>query len=582
LLAASAFAWGASTAAEAPWRVTRSTHFEIYTQADDGQAHVAAARFERLWTFFEQSGLSSNNAAPVRVIAFRSRGEFDSYKPRAGAAAFYAGTERRDYLVLPGLQSARFVAAAHEYTHARIHASGLKLPPWLSEGLADFFSTVRISERESDLGGELPARIDVLRHNRWMPISELLASPGPSAQLQLSGTALFYAQSWALTEMLALSEGYQSKFWELVNRLSAGSASAGELQRTYSKPLSQIEEDLRRWVEGGRYKQLRLPGVSSGPISTTSQAISTQQADLLLADLCEATGELDRAKKLYEDLLREAPSNAEAWAALGAIALREGKAVEARSDWGRAVADGLKDARVCYRYAQLEDEAGASAEELRPLLLRAVELDPGFDDARYKLALLESNAGRFEAALVQLQAMRRATGARAYGYWMASAYALEELGRREEGKRAAAKALENASSPDERVRGAQLSYLCDTDLGVQFARDAKGQLQMETVRVPHGATNRNPFIEAGDRMMRVEGRLIEIRCESGKATGITVSTPEGALKISITDPAQVAMRNAPAEFNCGPQAGPTVIVDYAASPKPDATAAGAARGIEFR
>jgi tetratricopeptide (TPR) repeat protein len=565
------------------WKVARSAHFEIYTQTDSDAVGPAIAWFEQLWAFFEQTGLPSKDPPqPMRVIVFSSRREFDSYMPRTGADAYYIGTEARNYIVLPGLGAAEFITGAHEYTHARLHASGWKLPPWLSEGLADFFSTVHISERESDLGGDLPMRMDVLRHNRRMEIYELLAAPSPSGRPRDHSTALFYAQSWALTEMLALSDRYRSKFWELVNKLGSGAGSVEGLQEVYSKTPSQVEDDLRKWIDGGRLQPLRLPGVANRRVAITTESISAVQGDLLFADLAAAAGELNRARGRYEELLREAPSTPEAWAALGTIALREGDRWQARSNWERAIAHGLKDAGICYRYAELEEEAGADANELRQVLQRAVEIEPGFEDARYKLALLESNAGNYEAALVQLQAMHGVSGARAYGYWMATAYALEELGRCGEAKQAAEKALESTNSDDERARARQLAYMCETDLTVQLARDEKGQLRVMTTRVPHGEINWNPFIEPGDRMQRVEGRLAEIRCDGGKATGIVVSLETGALQISIPDPSQVEMRNAPAEFTCGPQAGARVSVDYATAAKADAAAAGIARGIEFQ
>lgn len=573
----------ASASPEPTWTIARSDHFEIYTQADSETVRSAITWFEQLWTFFEQSGLEWKQPRPVRVIGFRSRREFDSYRIPAAADAYYIGTVTRDYIVMPGLGTAEFVTAAHEYTHARLHASGLRLPSWLSEGLADFFSTVHISERESEVGGELPMRIDVLRHNAWMPLAQLFAAaPTASGQPRRQSVASFYAQSWALTEMLALSDGYRPRFRELVNKVGSGMTSAEGLRSVYSKSLDQVEADLRKWVNGDRFKPVRLPGVTSGSTAVAMATASRLEAELMLADLALAAGELDRAEGLYGELVRESPENGEAWAALGTIALHKGKALLARQDWRRAMDDGVADAQLCYRYAELEDKAGADADEMRRVLQRVVELEPGFDDARYKLALLENNTGRYQEALTQLKAMHEVIGARAYGYWTAVAYALEELGRRDEAKRAAAKAMESAGTPDEREHARQLAYMAATDLGVQFTRDAKGQLQMMTTRVPHGASDWNPFVEPGDQMRRVEGRLLEIRCDGAKATGLAIATANGTLQVAIADPTQVEMRNAPAEFTCGPQTGTTVMVDYAVSTKAGAQVAGVARGLEFR
>jgi hypothetical protein len=96
---------------------------------------------------------------------------------------------------------------------------------------------------------------------------------------------------------------------------------------------------------------------------------------------------------------------------------------------------------------------------------------------------------------------------------------------------------------------------------------------MITTRVPNDATGFNPFIEPGDEVRRMEGRLRDIECVP-PGMRLVVETQDGRLSLSIPDPARVLMRNAPAEFVCGPQKGELVVVEYAAT--------GVVRGMEFR
>ena len=81
------------------------------------------------------------------------------------------------------------------------------------------------------------------------------------------------------------------------------------------------------------------------------------------------------------------------------IALHKGDSAGARRAWKHAIDQGIADANLCYRYAILADQAGLPAGDIRPALERAIALQPDFDDAHYQLALLEKNAGRYEAAL---------------------------------------------------------------------------------------------------------------------------------------------------------------------------------------
>jgi hypothetical protein len=232
---------------------------------------------------------------------------------------------------------------------------------------------------------------------------------------------------------------------------------------------------------------------------------------------------------------------------------------------------------LCYRYAVLAEQAGSPADEIRPALARAVALRSDFDDARYLLALLEKNSGNYAAAVSNFRAMKTVSQGRAYSYWIAMADALIELGAREEAQAAARHAEEHANSPSDREHAAQLAYVAETDLGVQFARDADGRARMVTTRVPHQAANWNPFIETGDDLRLVQGTLREIDC-SGPTTRFVIQAPSGVLKLTVADPTRVQMRHAPSEFVCGLQEPTIVTVEYAASPKGD----GLVRGMEFK
>jgi tetratricopeptide (TPR) repeat protein len=478
--------------------------------------------------------------------------------------------------------ASEFHVAAHEYAHAVLRAGGLQLPPWFNEGLAEFFSTIRIGEKEITLGGELPSNAESLRHGTWMPLSQLLALPAESPLRDARESAgLFYAQSWALTEMLLLSPEYGPRFHALLTALSSGTPSLNALTTVYAKSADTMAGDMHEWVKNrSRFTPVPLPAMVTGKVAVEVADVPAFAAQLILADLLLAAGELERAEASYLELARERPESADISAALGTIALRQGDYDRARRHWKRAIDQGVTDAMLCYQYAVLADTAGLPADEVRPALLRALTLNPEFDDARYKLALLEKNARQFEAALEQLRAMKTIAPVRTYNYWTAVADACNELGRRDEALAAARKATAYASTNSERALAAQLAHMAQTDLAVGFSRNANGRPQMVTTRIPHNTTNWNPFIEPGDDIRRAEGTLREIECGE-KGMRILVDTASGPLKLAIPDPSHVQMRNAPAEFTCGPQPGSAVTAEYAVT-KAQENGDGVVRGLEFR
>ena len=567
----------ASAAPLAAANLARSAHFEVYSQAGERSAQAVVLSLERLRALFlHETGLGLTR--PVRVIVFRSRREYDPYRLRPAADAYYVGTETADSIVMIDPGSGDFRIAAHEYAHAVLDANLVELPPWLSEGLAEVLSAVRLDDRPARTAAEMPYRAAILRSHPWMPLAELVTLPADSPLRDRRDTSeIFYAESWAFSDMLMASPVYSPRSPNLFAALSAGTPSLKALSDVYAKPLEEIARDLRVWVQARRVLPIALPHLSSSDVGVEVSEISPSAWRALTAELLVATGKLDQAQTVYQELAREAPENADVSAALARLALRKHDLAAAREYWQKALVHGIRDAAACYRYAVVASEAGMAADDVEQALERAVLLQPAFDDAHFMLAHLENNAGRFESAVEHLRSMAHVSAAREFPYWTALAYALGELGRRDQAKAAADHALESAKTPAERSRALELAEIAQTDVAVRFARDANGTSRLVTTRVPHDAPDFNPFIEPADLIGRVEGKLQEISCS--ETAKIVVQTATGALTIAMPDPLRVQMRNAPPEFICGLQPLSAVTVVYAI--RPEAQTAGILRGIEF-
>jgi hypothetical protein len=120
----------------------------------------------------------------------------------------------------------------------------------------------------------------------------------------------------------------------------------------------------------------------------------------------------------------------------------------------------------------------------------------------------------------------------------------------------------------------------ETDMTVQFARDSQGNVRMVTSRKPHGATDWNPFIEFGEEIRTVTGRIRKVECTSGAVTGFEIGGATGTVRVSLTDPSHVLIDGGTPEFYCGAEDGRQVKVQYAAKPAPNGTD-GILRGMHF-
>lgn len=556
-----------------PWVVAQDSRFEVYSQSEPA-ARDALGRIERLRALAEQQ-MGWRPSAPhrVRVIGFRSEEEYTSYRPRAMSDGFYAATQSRDYIVLPGLGAEHRGALAHEYAHVLLHAIGFNPPAWLNEGFAEVFSAT------GGEGSEVPGRLQLLRRRPWLPLSQItsLAADSPFFDIR-ENAEMFYAESWALAEMLFRAPVYAPRFAGLLESIGGG-ASGMTLEVFYGIPLDAIASDLHAWI--GRRPPEAFPAIAVQSVEAAVEMhpVPDFTMQLVLGDLLLTSQQPDRAEILFGQLAREAPQRPEGFAGLGVIAMAHGRAEDARRWWKRALQLGLADGDICYRYVASLESAGVTGAELRAALERTLELRPDLDDAHWRLALLEENEGHDAASLAQLSAIKVIAPDRGHGYWCAVANAQLGLGRNDEARQSAARALALAATPEERERAARIQYAAQTHMAVQFRTDASGRQEMVTTRVPTDAADWNPFVEPGDEMHRVTGTLQQVDC-AADSLQVTVKTATGRLRLTIPDPGRVRILNGPTELVCGPQTPARVSVDYAAAKNGHTD--GIARAIEFQ
>ena len=183
--------------------------------------------------FFEKSGIfRSVPTSIVQIVAFRSEQEYRSHGINPGACGYYQRTRRGDYIVMRDLEPEHHQIGVHEYTHFVFEHSGLILPLWLNEGLADLYSSVS-GTREPCGTRTRPLRPALHAGKSALDRSGTLLDVGRDSPYysQPQKMLLFYAESWALTHMLALSPDYAAEFPKFVESISGGANARDSLAR---------------------------------------------------------------------------------------------------------------------------------------------------------------------------------------------------------------------------------------------------------------------------------------------------------------------------------------------------------------
>ena len=568
------------------WTLVRSPHFNVYSQVGEHDGRSIGLTLEQLRAFFLTSGALGAHAAlendrTVRVLQFATTAAYASFRPRAPADAFFVGSDAVNYIVLGPAGPNRARTLAHEYAHLVLHSAGIHLPPWFAEGIAEFFSSLEITSHESLIGGDLPGRSQVLRTHALIPLEKLLTmDEHDPLRERREDAGVFYAESWELTHMLLFSPQYSPKAGALWAAFNTGIIQAPVLASIYGRSVETIKSDFRAWMDAPK-SAMPLPGVPAHDQRLRISGVNQADTDSVLAALVLASGDLDRAQAVYRTLQTRRTSDPSVAATLGTIALRKHDEVKALLEWKRAFDLGVQDPVLCYQYATLLENAHAPEDAIAAALGRAIELKPGYDDARYRLGLLEDRRQNYAAALEQLRAMRSVPRARAFTYWLTTASALLGADQRGAAKAAAQKAIGFAWTDDERQLAALLKRDTETDMTVQFVRDTQGNLRLITSRKPHGATDWNPFIEFGDQIRTVTGRIRKVECTAGAVTGFEIGDTTATVRVSLPDPSHVLIEGGKPEFYCGAEDGREVKVQYAAKPAQDGID-GILRGMHFQ
>jgi len=288
-----------------------------------------------------------------------------------------------------------------------VEHAGMKLPIWLNEGLADLYSSLEPRGDQTMVGRPLEGHLQVLAQQKWLDLNLLTSVQQNSPYYnERDKMAIFYAQSWALTHMLALSQDYAGAFPKFVELISSGVSARESLAKIYSKSPDQVMMDLRAYLS-----RRQLPthvfdlDLVAAEVEPQSLATAREQADLALADLAASNVKMEAAgAAALNSFSGRYPDSPEAEESLGYLALRHNRIEEARLHFQKAVDRHSTAPDVIFYLAHLDASAGAPPDRVIALLNRALEINPGYYEARLELGLVAARAKKFEIAAAALTA----------------------------------------------------------------------------------------------------------------------------------------------------------------------------------
>jgi tetratricopeptide (TPR) repeat protein len=412
---------GAVRAQGRVWTGVRSQNFFVAGEAGEKDLRRIAVRLEEYRAAFSRvlSPEHFDAGVPTTVVVFPDDAAYNPFKPilggrRAGGVAgyFQPGADVNYITVTldPGFELDTLL---HEYTHLLVNNHFRVAPLWLKEGLAEFYSTARLSaDRRRVTLGESPDRRARALHDRTLiPLPKLFAVDQTSPYYyEPTLRALFYAESWALVHYLLEARGGERRdgLDRFTSMLAEGSTAEEALRGAFRIGVADAEAGLADYVRQERYRS--STELFERPLDFDSQltanALAGAEGLALLGDLLLHT---ERDADAEEYLLRAValdPNSAAARVSLGVLRLRQNRAAEAREELQRAAALAPENHLARYHFAEaLNHDDGTAAEQssikafeertdaIRAELRRAIELAPDFVEPYKLLAAVELERG---------------------------------------------------------------------------------------------------------------------------------------------------------------------------------------------
>jgi hypothetical protein len=309
---------------DAQWRRLDTPNFIVIGDVPARDLRAAGARFEG---FREALGSILNDRlttslVPTVVVVFSSDGAFTPFKPRFQGrrvdvdGVFLQGRHVNYIAIVNGRDDEPQRVIMHEFAHLLVANTGLEVPLWLHEGLAEYYSTLVLSETgEAALVGRfIQDHLNRLNRTKLLTLAEMLGvGPGSPLYNEDSRRSVFYAQSWALAHMLMNGEPRRGKeLGQYLEHLSSGRPAAEAWTAAFG--TADIMAELERYIRRLQFTAFafKLSGKVASLEDTPAVDLPRTDSDAWLGHLLVQLDAFDDAAARFASVEKRDPSNVRA------------------------------------------------------------------------------------------------------------------------------------------------------------------------------------------------------------------------------------------------------------------------------
>ena len=211
------------------WLEIHSTHFTVITDAGDKRGREVALRFEQMRAVFALllGKNHLNQSVPLTILAFDNDKSYYQVAPlRHGqpidVPGFFLPGEDQDFFVLNLSEQEPWCALAKDLAAMLLNYNYPPAQAWFDEGLTEYFSSIRIDNRQVELGRDptlLPSAnqaglgdqrdthppksfTELLGGQNWLSLPDLFNAKHDAFSNEGNPSTLYDAESWIVMHYL--------------------------------------------------------------------------------------------------------------------------------------------------------------------------------------------------------------------------------------------------------------------------------------------------------------------------------------------------------------------------------------------
>jgi tetratricopeptide (TPR) repeat protein len=274
------FCSGSNAANEPAWLQINSTHFTVITDAGEKKGREVAFRFEQMRSVFANllGKDRLNQSVPLTILALKNDKTYYQVAPLRNdqpinVPGFFLQGEDQNFIVLNVFEEEAWRAPAHDFALMLLSFNYPSVQPWFDEGLAEYFSSIRLNDRQVEIGADPeltpsaaqdllgsqqnthPAKslTELLGVQTWMSLPDLFSMKhDASARNEGSHHTLYYAESWIVMHYLLHEHKLPETgtYFDLV--LNQHVAVEQAIQRAFGMPADQLEQAVKKYFHSQR------------------------------------------------------------------------------------------------------------------------------------------------------------------------------------------------------------------------------------------------------------------------------------------------------------------------------------------